>query len=53
MGKSEQLQIGRIYEDVARALLVKSEIVLLPTSQCMVRHRFGGVCIYLLGLGLI
>ena len=39
MGKSDQLQIGRIYEDMARALLMKCEIVLLPTSQCMVRHH--------------
>ena len=44
MGKSDQLQIGRIYEDMARALLMKSEIVLLPTSQCIVRHRFDRVC---------
>lgn len=57
MGKSDQLQIGRIYEDIARALLIKCEIVLLPTSQCIVRHNFGRVSDTqdggLLGLGLI
>ena len=41
MEKSDQLQISRIYKDMARALLMKSEIMLLSTSQYVIRHRFG------------